>query len=669
MRKATAVLFTVALTLVALAAGALPSLAQTDATVQDVQSGAIPDTTAVRLRGVIVTAVYNDVSPPLNASGFWVQDPPSGGQGAQGDPYSGIFVYTYSASNVSLGDSLTVVGAYIEYYTQSEIDMRDCLTLTGIDSSRVVHKVGAVVPAPRKVVACDLGPDGALLVNQNPMEQWEGVLVEVDSVRMKSDLANGEWSFEEADGDSLCVGLADTALADDKMQYQQPPVGIFIRFLRGVMDETFNEHKIQPRGDFDIVFESYPAPAPEFGYVTSNTTIEIRWTYPLDAASAQNIANYSLQSGDFALVSALLVDSTLVRLTTGDQSAFRNNVTPQRIDIQNVKNVNGVVMSPGFVQFIAGISDINFVQEPKSVSNDSSRVAGYTVCVAGVVTMGTTGEDYNSGGGQFFLETSGGGPKSGIYVVNSLNLGANLVRGDSVRVAGLVVENFFKTRIGPLDYVSPKLGTKAVPGPDVVSLATAKSEGYEGVLVRVNGPLRVDQTWPGVAFNEIPLFALPGGTDSLFINDADGGGYPPLASIDAGDTLCFVIGCMDTAFARRPILPRNARDLCIQGLTGIEDGFASVPVRTRLEQNHPNPFNPKTTISFALSKPGQTSLVIYDLSGREVRVLVNEPLKAAEYAKIWDGRNSEGREVASGIYFYKLTTSGFEETRKMVLLK
>ncbi len=679
MRKATCVLFLLALALLTQAGS--PSRCEaviTDATIQDVQTGSVPDSAAYRLRGVIVVAIYNDQVGAPTSNGFWAQDPPSGGQGAQGDPFSGIFCYTRDPVTVAVGDSVTVVGTYIEFFEQSEIDVFNSLTISGEAGSTTIHLGGVVVPAPKKLTACVLGPDSLTQRNQPPMEQWEGVLVEVDTVRMKADLASGEWSVEEADGDSTCLGLADTCLVDDKNVYQQPPVGIVMRFLRGAFDETFAQHKIQPRGDGDIIFSVYPAPAPEFAYTTSNTTIEIRWTYPLEGLSAQAIGNYALQSPNFTLNSAVLVESTLVRITTSTQIGTVNDLVPEEIQISGVKNVNGTVMAPASVFFMSGVRTIAFIQEPKSGSNDSSRVAGFTVCTEGIVTCGTN-EKWNSPGlndvgigTQFFIETPGGGQKSGVFVFNT-SVMANVSRGDSVRVAGLIQEFNNKTEVGILDFVQV-LGTgKPVPGPDVVTLANAHLEGYEGVLVRINGPLVTLDTWPGSAFNKI---RVKSGTDTLTIDDLDGGGYPPPTIIVAGTTLPFLIGVMDSVrfttptpdFYRR-ILPRNLSDLFASDPTGVEEGGGIIPVRTRLESNVPNPFNPKTTIRFALSKPGQTSLVIYDTSGRLVRKLVDENMKVGAFAKTWDGRDVGGREVPSGIYFYKLVTTGFEETRKMVLLK
>jgi photosystem II stability/assembly factor-like uncharacterized protein len=103
---------------------------------------------------------------------------------------------------------------------------------------------------------------------------------------------------------------------------------------------------------------------------------------------------------------------------------------------------------------------------------------------------------------------------------------------------------------------------------------------------------------------------------------------------------------------------------------GIKPISSEVPKSFLLSQNYPNPFNPSTKISFSipLNKGGlrglSARLVIYDLLGREVTTLVNEQLKPGTYEAEWDGTN-----YPSGVYFYKLSTDEFSETKKMVLLK
>ena len=83
-----------------------------------------------------------------------------------------------------------------------------------------------------------------------------------------------------------------------------------------------------------------------------------------------------------------------------------------------------------------------------------------------------------------------------------------------------------------------------------------------------------------------------------------------------------------------------------------------------LKQNYPNPFNPNTIIKFQIANLSNTKLVVYDALGKEVATLVNELLKPSSYEVNWDASN-----YPSGVYFYKLQTETFSQTRKLVLLK
>jgi hypothetical protein len=83
-----------------------------------------------------------------------------------------------------------------------------------------------------------------------------------------------------------------------------------------------------------------------------------------------------------------------------------------------------------------------------------------------------------------------------------------------------------------------------------------------------------------------------------------------------------------------------------------------------LYQNYPNPFNPTTNIKFSIVNSGDVKLVVYDIQGREVQTLVNESLKPGTYEAAFDGS-----ALNSGVYFYKLVTGNFTETKKMLLIK
>jgi len=102
------------------------------------------------------------------------------------------------------------------------------------------------------------------------------------------------------------------------------------------------------------------------------------------------------------------------------------------------------------------------------------------------------------------------------------------------------------------------------------------------------------------------------------------------------------------------------------GVTSLGNSF---PDNYRLSQNYPNPFNPSTKIKFDIPPSkgarGMTAkIVIYDVLGREVAVLVNEELTPGTYEIDWDGSR-----YSSGIYFYRVVTSEFIDTKKMVLIK
>lgn len=95
----------------------------------------------------------------------------------------------------------------------------------------------------------------------------------------------------------------------------------------------------------------------------------------------------------------------------------------------------------------------------------------------------------------------------------------------------------------------------------------------------------------------------------------------------------------------------------------------NVPVVTFLAQSAPNPFNPSTAIGYGLAARGNVTLAIYDVMGRLVRTLVDEPRIAGRYTEVWDGRDAGGCAVASGVYFYRLRLGSFNESKKMVLAR
>lgn len=105
------------------------------------------------------------------------------------------------------------------------------------------------------------------------------------------------------------------------------------------------------------------------------------------------------------------------------------------------------------------------------------------------------------------------------------------------------------------------------------------------------------------------------------------------------------------------------------GTSSVDDSELA-PRAAALAQNHPNPFNPQTTITFELPERETVTLRVFDMSGRLVRQLISsEPHTSGRHEVVWNGRDDAGHPVASGTYLYRLEARSFRETKRMVLNK
>jgi hypothetical protein len=107
-------------------------------------------------------------------------------------------------------------------------------------------------------------------------------------------------------------------------------------------------------------------------------------------------------------------------------------------------------------------------------------------------------------------------------------------------------------------------------------------------------------------------------------------------------------------------------------IVGVEDGDTPLFTEFTLDQNVPNPFNPHTRLGYTIpdgSAVSNVRLKVYDVAGRLVTTLVDEPKPAGAYAISWDGTDARGNPVASGVYFYRLQWNGKVQSKKMLLLR
>ena len=149
-------------------------------------------------------------------------------------------------------------------------------------------------------------------------------------------------------------------------------------------------------------------------------------------------------------------------------------------------------------------------------------------------------------------------------------------------------------------------------------------------------------------FVDFFLFAdAYGGTDAKF--DLDGSG-----TVDFVDFFQFVDAFDSSAQAK---------------LVAMAQEMLGLPAGPKLQQNVPNPFNSETVISWFLVEPGPARLEVFALTGQRLAVLHQEPQQAGFHRLHWDGRDDEGRPLASGVYLYRLVTEESVLTRKLTLLR
>ncbi|MFZ4592485.1 MAG: T9SS type A sorting domain-containing protein, partial [Ignavibacteria bacterium] len=176
--------------------------------------------------------------------------------------------------------------------------------------------------------------------------------------------------------------------------------------------------------------------------------------------------------------------------------------------------------------------------------------------------------------------------------------------------------------------------------------------------------------WTSMNYNRVLSLAINGnyvfaGTldSGLYISSNNGGVWvksnqgfnlnPTVSSLLIINNLMYA-GTWNNFIWRRPL----------SELTGIQNISTETPSKYLLGQNYPNPFNPTTNIKYSIVNSGDVKLVVYDIQGREVQTLVSESLKPGTYEASFDGS-----KLNSGVYFYKLITGTFSETKKMLLIK
>jgi len=158
---------------------------------------------------------------------------------------------------------------------------------------------------------------------------------------------------------------------------------------------------------------------------------------------------------------------------------------------------------------------------------------------------------------------------------------------------------------------------------------------------------------------------------TLDLNGITVGPFTHYVHIAAGESLVRSI-----SFGTAIPIPTGDYSLCVKASAGSssDEDCATLSVSGStaakpLVENYPNPFNAQTRISYQVTAPGRVRLEIFNLLGQSVATLVDAEAATGLYSVLWDGRDSRGRTVSSGTYFYRLTLGAESVTRQMTLLK
>ncbi|RMH94239.1 MAG: T9SS C-terminal target domain-containing protein, partial [Calditrichaeota bacterium] len=239
-----------------------------------------------------------------------------------------------------------------------------------------------------------------------------------------------------------------------------------------------------------------------------------------------------------------------------------------------------------------------------------------------------------------------------IRIANNSANQPNLILPVEVTIAGLA---------NPILQVIPTeiADTLIENSPPVIYQLTLTNVGTGTLFYFVSDTLPPGENWLSI-LTPVPVGQLAAGESALIQIQVDPAGLAPdqtyegavrIASNDASAPLTEV---PVRIFIRSPL-----------GIPGEE----SVPEGVVLYPNFPNPFNPVTNLRFRISDFGLAILKVYDLTGKEVKTVVNEYLAPGSYEVQWDGTDEAGRPVSSGVYLYRLEAENQVKVRKMVLMR
>ncbi len=590
-------------------------------------------------KGQVVTV--QGVITGVSKYGYFIQDADTA--------WSGVYVFdTANLSKVKLSYKVLLTGTVNEYNNKTEINDISAFTVVSQNATQ---------PKPIKIKTGELA-----------QEKYEGVLVEVIGAECtNTDLGFGEWEVDDGSGPCRIDDLLYTGFT--------PELGQKYTVI-GVCDYSYGNYKIEPRGADEIMISTtapvikylgfsplVPEPNQDFAdtvKITDNGTIQVAELH------------YKVQNGDEKIITLTPIQGDSIYRAVIPGSEYQNaNLVEYWVHAVD----NDGESSDGEMQgFFAGLTPIETLTQ---VNADGELIyLGYYAKTQGVATVAN--KVFDSKNLSVYLQEN----YHGINLFKYDAADVTIMPGHQYTVIGQLNQYNGLNEIVPQDAqrdISDN-GEVGLPDPLEVTIATALSapEALEGILLKIVNADTVAGTaaWPDSGKDANMTITDDNGVSELTLRidrdtDIDGSKAPTWPQTIVGIFTQYDRSKPFTAGYQ--IMPRSQADL--SGLTGLEaTPGAMVPQRLTLSPAYPNPFNPSTTLQFAipadLSGKVQVNLSVYNILGQKVRTLIaGKKLRAGVYRVHWLAKDDAGRSLPTGIYFGVLRAGNQSRSVKLILIK
>ncbi|MBP9096527.1 MAG: S8 family peptidase, partial [Ignavibacteria bacterium] len=305
----------------------------------------------------------------------------------------------------------------------------------------------------------------------------------------------------------------------------------------------------------------------------------------------------------------------------------------------------------------AGVIALMLSINPEMLPQDVAKVIQMTA-----IDMGTPGKDERYGAGKINAYDATNSPKfvvAGINGPSNMLINNTLAASDTAReLVGIKISTNLNPQLGSLRTLKFGMTTTATAA-NITSFDLYFDKDKNGVVSAGDIKLKSSPFASGpITFDEIKFKFLDTARTLLLV---------ARTTSSAAGSQTVSIGLTDTNQVKAYYNTTAAgTNFPLGSVTGIGNNPNVEPISYGLGQNFPNPFNPETVISYSIAKDGIVRIKLYDVLGKEIATIVNNFRTAGNY-KI--ELNADNYKMSTGIYYYKIESNGFTDTKKMILVK